>query len=175
MTIKNKCLFKTILLFTTIVIFSFLSAERVSADTINVPGGGILTYELPVGVDAPTISASNCSAVNGYLGPSASCTLTITAKDIDGKYAPSQFQIDGVGGAAYSRNVTFTWQNYQHRIFIQYGTKATYMALITYKTDTWGPTLSPSSNMTQNQSGNGLTSYMWRYKDDKMHAKNTSV
>ncbi|WP_146198657.1 hypothetical protein, partial [[Clostridium] innocuum] len=101
--------------------------------------------------------------------------MTITAKEVDGKYIPSSFQIDGSGGAASSRTVTFTWQNPQHRIFIQYGTKATYMATITYLTDTWGPTLSPSSNMTQNQSGNGLTSYMWRYKDDKMHAKNTSV
>ncbi|PWJ09604.1 hypothetical protein, partial [[Clostridium] innocuum] len=172
---KKKYIVHTVILFVAIFIFSILSIEKVSAASGHTPGGGIVTYELSVGADAPTISASNCSAVNGYLGPSASCTLTITAKDIDGKYAPSQFQIDGVGGAAYSRNVTFTWQNYQHRIFIQYGTKATYMALITYKPDTWGPTLSPASNMTQNQSGNGLTSYMWRYKDDKMHAKNTSV
>ncbi|MCR0376231.1 hypothetical protein MKA27_20800, partial [[Clostridium] innocuum] len=175
MTIKNRYLFKTILLFTTVVIFSFLSAERVSADGGSVYGGGTISYELPIGVDAPTITASNCSAVNGYLGPSASCTLTITAKDIDGKYAPSQFQIDGVGGAGYTRNVTFTWQSRQHNVYINYASKGVYFATISYLTDTWGPTLSPSSSMTQNQSGNGLTSYMWRYKDDKMHAKNTSV
>ncbi|MCR0374820.1 hypothetical protein MKA27_13420, partial [[Clostridium] innocuum] len=134
-----------------------------------------MSQELPVGVDRPTIRIGSCSAVNGYLGPSASCTMTITAKEVDGKYIPSSFQIDGSGGASSSRTVTFTWQNPQHRVFIQYGTKATYMAYLSFLTDTWGPTLSPSSSMTQNQSGNGLTSYMWRYKDSKMHAKNTSV
>ena len=164
---------KRVLYLSIFLICLFTQIDRISAEP--VPGGGNISNELPVNVTRPSISIDNCSAVGRYLGPSASCTMTITAKEVDGKYIPSSFQIDGSGGAASSRTVTFTWQNYQHRIFIQYGTKSTYMALITYKPDTWGPTLSPASNMTQNQSGNGLTSYMWRYKDDKMHAKNTSV
>ena len=67
----RKEILKTTLYFVLFMVFTICSIDKVKAVSNSVPGGGILTYELPVGVDAPTISASNCSAVNGYLGPSA--------------------------------------------------------------------------------------------------------
>ncbi|MCR0371757.1 hypothetical protein MKD02_20275, partial [[Clostridium] innocuum] len=65
------------------LILYFISMVRINASVID--GGGNLSNELPVNVTRPSISIDNCSAVGRYLGPSASCTMTITAKEVDGK------------------------------------------------------------------------------------------